>query len=152
MKFTLNNSIKFLIILFICQIIFACEKNVTETNIYEDDSFTKTHGRVEIKFLIPDEHLGPGCVKRAELVLAVNADSLYREKYIISFNVSDQQEVYIIFLKPGSYHYQAVVTCMCETNFCSGGGYEGGQYGSKYTADRFYITKDETTFVIPQFR
>lgn len=135
-----------------CQIILACEKETIDTNSGSDDTYINPKGRVEIKFIMPDEYFGPGCIKKSELVLAVHADSLYQGKYIISFNVSDEQEIYSIFLEPGSYHYQAAVICICETNFCSAGGYAGGQYGLKYTADKFYITKNETTFIVPQFQ
>ena len=139
------------ILLIMVSFVFACEKNTENINTDIDANNQITMGTVEVEFKIPDGSLKEGCIKRAELVLAVEADSLYQGKYLVSFNVSDEQTVYTVRLKPGSYHYMAGIICLCETNACSGSGFAGGQYGLKYTADKFYITADEVTHVAPIF-
>jgi len=131
--------------------VLGCEKNTDIISIDQEQVDIIPMGTIEIEFKIPDGPLKEGCLKRAELVIAVEADSLYQGKYIVSFNVSDEQTVYTVRLKPGSYHYMAGIICLCETNACSGGGFSGGQYGLKYTADKFYITANEVTHVTPIF-
>jgi len=148
----LKYVIRLLILILLCSSFLTCSKESIDIGDNSDNKAVNPKGKVEIKFIVPDEHFGNGCVKRAELVIAVHADSLYQGKYFVSFNVSDIQEVYTVSLEPGSYYYQAAVICICETGLCSSGRYTGGQYGMKYTADKFYITENETTYITPQFQ
>jgi len=151
MKSGANYFMKIIKLLILASIVLSCEKtNVNIDNISEN-SVNEPKGTIEIEFQLPNSDLPHGCIIRVNLVIAIDAGSLYKEEYLKSFNVSDSQLKYTIKLPPGSYHYQAGVMCICETNSCSGEGYSGGQFGLKYTADMFYITKDETTFIVPSF-
>ena len=132
-------------------LILACEKTIVDVDNNTDFENNIPMGTIEFDFQLPNGNLIDGCVIKVNLVIAIDADNLYRENYIKSFNVSDRQQIYSIKLPPGSYHFQAGVMCICETTGCSAGGYPGGQFGLKYTADEFYITADETTFVVPIF-
>jgi len=129
----------------------SCEKEDKIVDNGPIDQVIEPMGKIEIQFKTPHGNLRPGCVKRAELVLAVDAENLYKGNYMYSFNISDEQTFYSLDLPPGSYYFQAALICICETNTCSAGSYPGGQYGLKYTADKFYITEDETTKVVPSF-
>ena len=131
--------------------LYACEKENKNIDNEPEDEISAPMGTIEIQFKTPHGNLRPGCVKRAQLVLAVNAENLYKGNFMYSFNVSDEQTFYTLDLPPGSYYYQAGLICVCETNSCSAGTYPGGQYGLKYTADKFYITEDETTSLVPSF-
>ena len=144
--------LKLTVLLFIIPFVFSCEKNTDGFDSGPAVINQTPMGTVEIEFKLPQGLLKPACLKRAELVIAVQADSLYQGKYHVSFNVSDEQTVYTVRLKPGSYYFMAGIICLCETNACSGSGFAGGQYGLKYTADKFYITDNEVTHVAPIFQ
>lgn len=145
------NLLKIIGLFLLIPFFYACDKENVDPDIEPEDVVLAPKGTIEIEFKTPHGPLRPGCVKRAELVLAVNAENLYKGNYLYSFNVSDEQKVYTLDLPPGSYYFQAGLICVCETNSCSAGSYPGGQYGLKYSADKFYITEDETTHVVPSF-
>ena len=142
--------IRIFLLAFILPLFIACNG---EEQIDTDPLDTEVipMGEVEIEFRTPHGPLKLGCVRRAELVIATNAENLFRGNYLYSFNVSDEQDYYILDLLPGSYYFQAGLICICETNSCSAASFPGGQYGLKYTADKFYITVDETTCIVPSF-
>jgi len=143
--------LRIILLVLLIPFFIACEKNNGNTNPDPIDINQDLMGKIEIEFRTPHGPLKLGCVRRAELVLAVNAENLYKGNYIYSFNVSDEQKIYTLDLAPGSYYFQAGLICICETNSCSAGSFPGGQYGMKFTADRFYITADETTKLVPAF-
>ncbi|MFC2117656.1 hypothetical protein ACFLSY_03330 [Bacteroidota bacterium] len=134
----------------ILSLFIACDREEITVNDPIDNEAIPM-GEVEIEFRTPHGPLKLGCVRRAELAIATNAENLYKGNNLYSFNVSDEQDYYILDLPPGEYYYQAGIICICETNSCSAGSFPGGQYGMKYTADKFYITVDETTCIVPPF-
>ncbi|MFC2117264.1 hypothetical protein ACFLSY_01310 [Bacteroidota bacterium] len=128
----------------------SCEETDVISDTVEVDIISL--GILEIEFEVPLEGLlKPGCVKRYRLDLAYNSDDLYRENFFHSFNVSDVQDTYTLRLAPGSYHFQAGIVCICETNSCSAAQFPGGQFGLRFTADMFEIKENETTHILPAF-
>ena len=151
MKYKFFHILRIILLVFLIPLLIACEKNNGNETTDPIDTEQDPMGKIEIEFRTPHGPLKIGCIRRAELVLAVNAENLYKGNFLYSFNVSDEQKIYSLDLTPGSYYFQAGLICICETNSCSAGSYPGGQYGMKFTADRFYITADETTKVVPAF-
>ncbi len=147
-----NQQIKILLMVLLIPIFFACEKNIDNDDSDSNNISKSSLGKIKIDFITPHGSMKLGCVRRLELVLAIDPENLYKGNYFHSFNVSDKQQVYTLALEPGSYYFQAGLICICETSSCSGSEFSGGQYGTKFTADRFYITADETTKVVPAFR
>ena len=97
-------------------------------------------GRIQLNFPVDDSNIPLRCVKRADLSIALTADSLYRKKFLTISNVSDYQSLYEFSLKPGRYFYQAAKTCICGGDTCLWGEYPGGQNGLKWTMGHFAIT------------
>ena len=150
MNYKILKNIKILFLINLLFLISACEE---KNNISDPvDTNIPASGLIEITFNVPlGGLLIDGCVKRFSLDLAYNSDDLYRENFFHSFNVSDEKETYTLRLPPGSYYYQAVIICICETTNCSALQYPGGQFGIRAAADKFEIVENKITSSSPSF-
>ena len=109
-----------------------------------DDPFTgfqgniipKDKGLLEIDFALPNYPFIQKGLKRVDLALSYSMDSMYKGFFFKRVNVSDAKEFYKFSLYPGSYYYQAIITCMCGGDSCLLGGFPYGYGGLKYTFDK----------------
>lgn len=113
--------------------------------------FDDNYGEVEISF----NYYMPGVpqkrLRRADLSFAYTADSVFREQFFLSTNVSDSINKYTVRLRPGIYYYRASVVCECGGDSCKYAGFTG-QNTLRQTASKFQIIKGEKAFIHTQFQ
>ncbi len=111
-----------------------------------------TTGVLEVDFKLPPTSLPATKIHRIDLSIARSADSLYRGLFISSANVFDDKSLYRFVLSPGTYYYQAGVTCSCLGDSCLWGGFPGGRYGVRWAIDRVEIKLGEVIRESPSFQ
>ncbi len=111
-----------------------------------------TTGVLEVEFKLPYVPLPLNKIHRIDLSIARSADSLYRGKFISSANVSDNKSLYRFVLPPGSYYYQAAITCSCQADSCLWGGFPGGQWGVRWAIDKVDVLLGEVIRESPSFQ
>ncbi len=111
-----------------------------------------TTGVLEVDFKLPPTSLPATKIHRIDLSLARSADSLYRGMFISSANVFDDKSLYRFVLAPGTYYYQAGVTCSCLGDSCLWGGFPGGRYGVRWAIDRVEVKLGEVIRESPSFQ
>lgn len=111
-----------------------------------------TTGVLEIDFQFPYVPLPVKNIHRVDLSIAKSADSLYKGIFISSANVSDSKEIYRFVLTPGSYYYQAAITCSCKADSCLWGGFPGGQWGLRWAIDQVDVVVGEVIRESPSFQ
>lgn len=111
-----------------------------------------TTGVLEVEFKLPYVPLPANKIHRVDLSIAKSADSLYKGLFISSANVSDSKLIYRFVLDPGSYYYQAAITCSCQADSCLWGGFPGGQWGKRWAIDQVDIIKGEVIRESPSFQ
>ena len=109
-------------------------------------------GVLEIDFKLPPIPLPDKGIHRIDLSLARNADSLYRNLFIASANVTDSKNLYRFILAPGTYYYRAGITCSCLSDSCLWGGFPGGRFGQRWAIDRVEVTLGGVTRESPSFQ
>ncbi len=129
-------SVSFVGLLFSCQKVDPVDPGITELD--------KDMGTVQFNFPIPIRRNVPvDQVHRIDLSVAINAYDLYRGEFLVSANVSDLVQTYTFKLHEGDYYFQAGITCSCAGDTCLWDGFPGGQWGTKWTLDKFTITKNQ---------
>jgi hypothetical protein len=111
-----------------------------------------TTGVLEVDFKLPPVNLPDGSVHRIDLSVARSADSLYRERFISSANVTDEKSLYRFVLPPGSYYYRAGITCSCLGDSCLWGGFPGGRWGARWAIDKVDVKLGEVIRESPSFQ
>jgi len=111
-----------------------------------------TTGVLEVDFKLPTTSLPSPRIHRIDLSLARSADSLYRGIFISSANVYDDKSLYRFVLAPGTYYYQAGVTCSCLGDSCLWGGFPGGRYGVRWAIDWVEVKLGEVIRESPSFQ
>lgn len=111
-----------------------------------------TTGVLEIDFQLPKVSLPSRGIHRIELSIARSADSLYRGVFISSANVYDDKSLYRFVLGPGTYYYQAGVTCSCLGDSCLWGGFPGGRFGVRWAMDRVEVKLGQVLRESPSFQ
>lgn len=128
----------------------SCEKE--DGTIPSGGVNTLETGTLHVWFKISHPWLSEEDIVRAGLHVAKNAFDIYRGAYLYSANVSDGQENYYFYLEPGTYYYEAIISCKCGGDTCSAAGFAGNQWGTRHTMDRFEIKREKVTQVIPTFQ
>jgi len=134
-----------LIITFTISVLYSCTEGEGIVNPIEN-SFSNSHGRVQLYFPIEDRNVPLRCIRKADISIAFTADSLYRKEYVTVANMSDYQDLYEFVLEPGIYYYQAAKICICGRDTCLWGGYPGGQNGMLWTMSSFEISRGEIIY------
>jgi hypothetical protein len=111
-----------------------------------------TTGVLEVDFKLPYVPLPEKKIHRINLSIARSADSLYKGLFISSANVSDSKSLYRFVLTPGSYYYQAAITCSCQADSCLWGGFPGGQWGKRWAIDKVDVLLGEVIRESPSFQ
>ena len=111
-----------------------------------------TTGVLEVDFKLPYVPLPAQRIHRIDLSIARSADSLYKGLFISSANVSDSKSLYRFVLTPGSYYYQAAITCSCQADSCLWGGFPGGQWGKRWAIDQVDVLLGEVIRESPSFQ
>lgn len=111
-----------------------------------------TTGVLEVDFKLPYVPLPKNKIHRIDLSIARSADSLYKGLFISSANVSDSKSLYRFVLAPGSYYYQAAITCSCQADSCLWGGFPGGQWGKRWAIDQVNVILGEVIRESPSFQ
>ena len=109
-------------------------------------------GTLQVNFKISHPWIPKRRIIRTDLHIAKNGIEVYKGNYIESANVTDFQENYFFYLSPGTYYYEAGISCICGGDSCSAGGFPGNQFGEKHTMGQFTIKVDEVTSVTPTFQ
>lgn len=132
---------------------------VVSTVTCDDDPFgggtnvsPATTGVLEVDFKLPYVPLPKNKIHRIDLSIARSADSLYKGLFISSANVSDIKSLYRFVLAPGSYYYQAAITCSCQADSCLWGGFPGGQWGKRWAIDQVDVILGEVVRESPSFQ
>ena len=112
----------------------------------------QTTGILEVDFKLPYINLPKDKIHRIDLSVARSADSLYRGKFISQANVSDNKSLYRFILPPGSYYYQAAITCSCKADSCLWGGFPGGQWGVRWAIDKVDVKLGKVIRESPSFQ
>jgi hypothetical protein len=142
-------AIKYLIItLFICLLV-QCDGKTDPGDVKIPPVTT---GVLEVDFVIPPIPLPGKNIHRIDLSIARTADSLYRGLFVSSANVMDSKSLYRFVLSPGTYYYQAGITCSCLGDSCLWGGFPGGRYGVRWAIDRVEVTLGEVIRESPSFQ
>jgi hypothetical protein len=139
-----------LLYLFAIVILGSCQPEKLPDEI--DTTQADPVGTLQVKFEIKHPWIPKGRIIRAGLHIAPTAMELFRGEYIQSANVNNYNEFYTFHLPPGSYYLEAIIACICGGDSCSAGGFPGYAPSTKHTAEKFLITEDETTTVIPNFQ
>ena len=116
-----------------------------------DPELPTGYGMLELTFEMPDYKIPDQNLHRISLNFAEDVEALYRGEFFHKENVSDYKKLYEIKFPVGEYYYEACITCSCEGDTCLNGGFPGGRFGMKYTADKFEILEQETTVVTTIF-
>jgi len=111
-----------------------------------------TTGVLEVDFKLPPIPLPAQNIHRIDLSIARSADSLYRGKFISSANVMDSKSLYRFVLAPGTYYYQAAITCSCLGDSCLWGGFPGGRYGQRWAIGHEVVKLGEVIRTSPAFQ
>jgi len=109
-------------------------------------------GVLEVEFKMPYVSLPANKIHRIDLSVARSADSLYRGVFVSSANVSDEKSLYRFVLPPGTYYYQAGITCSCLGDSCLWGGFPSGRYGVRWAIDRVEIKLGQVIRESPSFQ
>jgi hypothetical protein len=141
---------RYLIILLAALLFTTCGK--TDVPDVGDGIEAKPTGTLNVVFKISHPWIPVNRIVRAELHIATTGTEIYKGNYIQSANVSNNQELYVFYLEPGTYYYEAVISCLCEGDSCSGGGFPGNKWGTKHVMDKFTITENKVTQVVPTFQ
>lgn len=139
----------YLLITLMAVVLLQCDGN---TRPGEDEVPVVTTGVLEVDFQIPYTQLPANRIHRIDLSLARTADSLYRRLYVSSANVMDSKSIYRFVLTPGTYYYQAGITCSCLADSCLWGGFPGGRYGVRWAIDRVEVKLGEVLRESPSFQ
>jgi len=121
------------------------------SSTWDNGRQTETTGVLEIDFKLPNVPLPANKIHRIELFVARTFDSLYTGLYVASANLMDSKALYRFVLTPGTYYYQASVTCSCLGDSCLWGGFPGGRYGVRKTMGKVQIELGEVTRDSPSF-
>lgn len=111
-----------------------------------------TTGVLEVEIKIPYMPLPKKGIHLVDLSLARTADSLYRGLFLSSPNVYDDKTVYRFVLAPGTYYYQAGITCSCLGDSCLWGGFPGGRFGVRWAIDMVEVIKGKVIRESPSFQ
>lgn len=111
----------------------------------------KEFGTLDIFFTYRIQGIPVARIRKVDLSLAYTSDSLYRGWFFISRNVSDAVTKYRFYLMPGTYYYQATITCLCQGDSCSYSGFPGGQFGLRLDGGKVVVEKGKLTEVTTQF-
>ncbi|MFA6127510.1 MAG: hypothetical protein WC699_09405 [Bacteroidales bacterium] len=111
-----------------------------------------TTGVLEVNFILPYIPLPSKSIHRVNLSIARTADSLYRGLFISSANVLDSKSIYRFVLTPGTYYYQAGITCSCLADSCLWGGFPGGRYGVRWAIDQVEVKLGAVSRQTPSFQ
>lgn len=111
-----------------------------------------TTGVLEIDFKLPYIPLPKKNIHLVDLSIARTADSLYRGLFISSANVIDSKNIYHFVLTPGTYYYQAGITCDCLADSCLWGGFPGGRYGIRWAIDKVDVLLGKVIRESPSFQ
>lgn len=141
--------IRYIVFLFVVIGFVTCDN---EPFIDNNKKGPATTGVLEIDFKLPYVPLPANKIHRVDLSLARSADSLYRGLFISSSNVSDSKNLYRFVLPPGSYYYQAAITCSCQADSCLWGGFPGGQWGKRWAIDQVDVLLGEVIRESPSFQ
>lgn len=117
-----------------------------------DPEQLKDQGILEFNFALPPSLLPEGKIHRLELLLARSADSLYRNLFFADINVTDSRDIYQFLLPPGNYYYKAGITCGCLADSCLWDGFPVGQWGSRFSSNRFSIYQGAISKEKPDFQ
>ena len=152
MMATSNILLKNLIILSgMMAVLVGCRPGEIPPN--DDPATDPTKGILIVDFNLPRyHHLPEKRVHRANLCLSHTADSLYRGLFVDCANVSDMQKSYTFTLHPGTYYYQAGLTCSALGDSCLWGGFPGGRMGLRWAIEKVVIEKGKTTNSVPDFQ
>ncbi len=129
---------------------YSCDREVIPDN--NEGIEAKPMGTLRVWFKISHPWIPPRRIIRTELHVAKDAMEIYKGNFIQSANVTSFQDVYFFYLEPGSYYYEAVISCICEGDSCSAGGFPGNKWGTKHTMGKLDIREDQVTQVIPTFQ
>lgn len=112
-----------------------------------------TKGILEIDFKLPPvTFLSESKIHRVLLCLGYNEDSIYRSLFFDCANTSDVLGMYTFNLAPGTYFYQAGITCSALGDSCSWAGFPGGRYGIRYSVTRVQVEAGKKTLSSPGFQ
>ena len=111
-----------------------------------------TTGILEVEIKLPYIPLPKERIHLVDLSLARTADSLYRGLFLASPNVYDDKTVYRFTLAPGTYYYQAGITCSCLGDSCLWGGFPGGRFGVRWAIDKVDVIKGKVIRESPSFQ
>lgn len=128
-----------------------CDDNNVEFNdkVPTDDK----KGTLEIQFNFPKfNHLPMDFVHRSSLCIGLSPDSIFQQKFIDCENVSDVKDTYKFRLDPGTYFYQAGITCSAPGDSCLWGGFPGGRMGIRWVLTRVIIESNKKTISVPIFQ
>ena len=141
---------KYLIPLIFSMILFSCNDTPVDPGKPPVDM---TKGILEVDFKYPPiQFLSDSRLHRVVLCLGYNEDSIYRSLFFDCANPSDILETYTFYLAPGTYYYQAGITCSAQGDSCSWAGFPGGRYGIRYSVTRVEIKAGEKTTSSPGFQ
>ena len=125
----------------------------TGTTPGDDDVITPvTTGVLEVDFKLPPIPLPAQKIHRIDLSIARSSDSLYRGIFISSANVMDSKSLYRFVLAPGTYYYQAAITCSCLGDSCLWGGFPGGRFGQRWAVGHEVVKLGEVIRSSPAFQ
>jgi hypothetical protein len=142
-------AFKYLIIILIAAVALKCNDEPAGG----DDIITPvTTGVLEVDFKLPYVALPTSKIHRINLSIARTADSLYKGLFISCANVYDEKSLYRFVLAPGSYYYQAAITCSCLADSCLWGGFPGGRYGVRWAVDKVEVKLGEVIRESPSFQ
>ena len=130
-------------------VIISCDR---EIEIPDTNQTKTTTGTLLVEFKITHPWLSPEKIIRISLNVAKTGGDIYKGNYLQSANVRNTQELYLFYLTPGSYYYEAGIACICGGDTCSAAGFPGNQWGTKHTMGTFIIKANEITTIIPTFR
>jgi hypothetical protein len=139
----------YLIVILLTITAVSCKVEIPDV---ENPETKVTTGVLEIDFKIPYTSLPASKIHRIDLSIARTADSLYRGLFISSANVYDEKTLYRFVLEPGSYYYQAAVTCSCLGDSCLWGGFPGGRYGVRWAIDKVEVALGKVIRESPSFQ
>ena len=141
--------IRYIVVFFMLYGLVACDHDPFIDNNQRGETTT---GVLEVLFKFPYVPLPANKIHRVDLSLALSADSLYKGLFISSANVSDGKDLYRFVLTPGSYYYQAAITCSCQADSCLWGGFPGGQWGKRWAIDKVDVILGEVIRESPSFQ
>ncbi len=142
-------KIKYLIIILIAFVFSQCD-GIGDNGEIEIPPITT--GVLEVDFELPPVQLPAKNIHRVDLSVAQTADSLYKGLFVASANVMDSKSIYRFVLPPGTYYYQAGITCSCLGDSCLWGGFPGGRYGVRWAIDHVEVKLGAVIRESPSFQ